>query len=501
MSAILKFFRAFGGSFLVLVAVALIEGLAWLGWRLPNPSVVLLPLVILSTLLGGLAPGVGTALLSMFYFIYVHHAPGDDWLGGISPRAWSSITATALVVPLTEMFRRRLVAESDERFRTMADNVAQLAWMADEKGRIFWFNRRWYDYTGTTPEETRGWEWQQLIRPDHLERVVSKIRRSVKSGEMWEETFPLRARDGSYQWFLTRGVPVRDKRGRIRRWFGTNTDTSAQLEVEHQLLRLKENLEDQVAERTAVAEGRAEQLRLLAIELTEAEQRERRRLAQVLHDDLQQLLVAAKMQMAHAAGPGGSPEKVAAADDLISQAIEAARSLSKQLAPSVLYEEGLGAAIRWLGHSAKERYGLNVEVESTETGVAEDQWLSVFLFDVVRELLLNAAKHAATDRVRVSLHRAGGEISLRVEDFGKGFDARAAAQKNVEGGLGLFFIEHRIVLMGGKMEIDSAPEKGTRIHFKLPLAVASVERGGERERNPAAEKAGVGDQGVAVGSQ
>jgi PAS domain S-box-containing protein len=125
--------------------------------------------------------------------------------------------------------------ESEERFRTLADNISQFAWMADAEGWIFWYNRRWYEYTRTTLEEMQGWGWQSVSHPDHVERVVLRIKRSFETGEPWEDTFPLRGKDGQYRWFLSRALPIRDAEGRIVRWFGTNTDITRQLETEEQL--------------------------------------------------------------------------------------------------------------------------------------------------------------------------------------------------------------------------------------------------------------------------
>ncbi|HXE32462.1 MAG TPA: PAS domain S-box protein [Verrucomicrobiae bacterium] len=116
--------------------------------------------------------------------------------------------------------------EGEERFRTLANNIPQLAWMADEKGYTFWYNDRWFDYTGTTLEEMAGWGWQKVHDPNHVKRVVEKISRCFQTGEVWDDTFPLRGRDGKYRLFLSRAVPIRDPNGRILRWFGTNTDIS-----------------------------------------------------------------------------------------------------------------------------------------------------------------------------------------------------------------------------------------------------------------------------------
>jgi PAS domain S-box-containing protein len=103
--------------------------------------------------------------------------------------------------------------EGEERFRTLADNMSQFAWMADETGWRFWFNRRWFDYTGLTPDEAQGWGWKKAHHPDHVNRVVAKLARCFATGEPWEDTFPLRGKDGEYRWFLSRAVPIRDDDG------------------------------------------------------------------------------------------------------------------------------------------------------------------------------------------------------------------------------------------------------------------------------------------------
>jgi diguanylate cyclase (GGDEF)-like protein/PAS domain S-box-containing protein len=171
----------------------------------------------------------------------------------------SSLTNTLLIVGIAlgaliaagsgwsvqrDSFRRRLAEEatreSEERFRTLANNMSQLAWMTDETGSIFWYNQRWYDYTGTTVEEMAGWGWQTVHHPEHAQRVVHKFSHCFRAGEEWEDTFPLRGRDGSYRWFLSRAVPIRDANGRVLRWFGTNTDISDRKLLEEALFEERE---------------------------------------------------------------------------------------------------------------------------------------------------------------------------------------------------------------------------------------------------------------------
>ena len=130
--------------------------------------------------------------------------------------------------------------QSEEKFRTLADNMSQFAWMADAQGWIFWYNQRWFDYTGTTLEEMQGWGWRKVHHPDHVDRVVEKIQRSWDTGEIWEDTFPLRSETGEYRWFLSRAVPIRDREGNVVRWFGTNTDITERKRSEEELRESEE---------------------------------------------------------------------------------------------------------------------------------------------------------------------------------------------------------------------------------------------------------------------
>jgi PAS domain S-box-containing protein len=125
--------------------------------------------------------------------------------------------------------------ENERQFRTLANSIPQLAWMADREGYIFWYNDRWFDYTGTTLEEMQGWGWQKVHHPDEVGRVVERIKAAFSTGQPWEDTFPLRDKNGEYRWFLSRALPIKDAQGQVVRWFGTNTDITEQRQMEQAL--------------------------------------------------------------------------------------------------------------------------------------------------------------------------------------------------------------------------------------------------------------------------
>ena len=127
------------------------------------------------------------------------------------------------------------LTESEERFRTLANNMSQLAWMADKNGWVFWYNQRWYEYTGTVLQDMEGLGWQRVVHPDHVQRVMEGMSHCFQQGQVWEDTFPLRGKDGFYHWFLARATPIRDEHGRVLRWFGTNTDVTEQRKAQEAL--------------------------------------------------------------------------------------------------------------------------------------------------------------------------------------------------------------------------------------------------------------------------
>ena len=133
--------------------------------------------------------------------------------------------------------------DSEERFRTMAESIPQLAWMARPDGHIYWYNKRWYAYTGTTPGQMEGWGWRSVHDPAALPSVMERWRASIASGEPFDMVFPLRGADGTYRPFLTRVAPVRGEDGRIAHWFGTNTDIADRQRIEEELRAAKEEAE------------------------------------------------------------------------------------------------------------------------------------------------------------------------------------------------------------------------------------------------------------------
>jgi signal transduction histidine kinase len=240
-----------------------------------------------------------------------------------------------------------------------------------------------------------------------------------------------------------------------------------------QLANLNETLEERVAKRTAEAVEQAQKLRLLSAELSLAEEAERRRIAEMLHEDLQQLLVAARMQLAGLCRTQDAAQREPIAReiaDLLWRSFQLTRSLSVELAPPVLYEHGLAAALEWFAAETRKNYNIEVTVEADCSANPKAADVRIFLFRAVRELLLNSAKHAGGSAVHILMqHRRPGKVRIIVADDGPGFDPNSLDDKRTGSQtVGLLNIRERVNSFGGEFHIKSGPKRGTRITLSLP---------------------------------
>ena len=260
------------------------------------------------------------------------------------------------------------------------------------------------------------------------------------------------------------------------------------LERERELRELTRSLERQVAERTALAEGRARQLQALSLRLSEGEERERRRIAGLLHDDLQQIMVSARLHLqAYEASPA-SKRSLHEAGRLLDEALAKSRRLSLELSPAVLQHSGLAGCLEWLAGRMKEERGLEVRLEAAGAADRGFEELKALLFRAVEELLGNAARHSGSSRAEVLLAGRVEGLVVEVSDAGQGFDPRLLEPGALRSaGFGLLTLRERIQAVGGTMEIESAPGRGSRITLRIPrdrqggaAAEEDAAAGGER---------------------
>jgi PAS domain S-box-containing protein len=251
----------------------------------------------------------------------------------------------------------------------------------------------------------------------------------------------------------------------------------------------RKRAEAALQERTAELEQRTAQLSQLASDLTLAEQDAREELAQTLHDGLQQLLVSASLNLARSfkrgARRGAESEALAQAKRHLDEAIEAARSLSLDLFPPLLHGSGLPAALVWLAQRTGQEYGIVVETSADPLADSSRKDVRTLLFESMRELLFNAVKHGQVDRITVDLALSGDDtLCITVADQGSGFDPSDLMDRAKAGrsGWGLFRIRERLTLLGGRVDIESAPGQGTTVRLMAP-----------RGRRPPAESAAATD--------
>ena len=270
-------------------------------------------------------------------------------------------------------------------------------------------------------------------------------------------------------------------------------DLLAQLTtVNSELRALNDELDGRVRERTRRLEARKEQVQELAAALTYAEQQERARIAEVLHDHLQQLVfgIQLKLHLLNGADDEQRADLVQQSDQLIRQAIEITRTLTVELNPPVLAEDDFEAIASWLASHVAETHGLEVEVVSEGTCEIQSRELRALLAQSVRELLFNAAKHAGVDEARVRLERTDDDLLIHVEDEGRGFDPDDMSDADTNGGFGLYSVRERMRLFGADLVIESEPGDGTRLTLRIPCDVA------ERTSLPSARRGLTGAPGV-----
>lgn len=257
----------------------------------------------------------------------------------------------------------------------------------------------------------------------------------------------------------------------VRRPVFTSVIRSA-IESRRRQYQVRDLLEDLVRTNENLR-SRTEMLQKLALDLTHAENNERKRIAQVLHDDLQQMLASAKLQMEILISDLINSEMAQTAQlvyDILSQAMNTSRNLSRELNPAFLIGENLEGALQKKAVQLGERYGFQVQMTFDPGNSKVDEDISTFIFRSVQELIFNCAKHAKANHVSLDLIRSENFIKIVVVDDGVGFDpSQLNVFGGVEGGFGLFSIKERAIALGGSFNVNSTPNQGSRISLKFPV--------------------------------
>ncbi len=328
--------------------------------------------------------------------------------------------------------------------------------------------------------------WRGFVHPDDVDTADMGIQRSLKDPSTTSEfEYRILRSDGAVRWIYAKAKALCDGEGRAVRMVGVNLDITDRKEAQLRLEQSSQQLEAQVEDRTRDLLQSQERLRAMASELNLAEQRERKRLATELHDHLQQMLVVGKLTIGQgkrsASGVPAYETILNQVDDILSDALVYSRTLVAELSPPVLRDHGLAASLEWLAEYMKEKHEHTVTVlvpDDQDFNLPENQ--RVLLFQSVRELLINSAKHAGIGQATLTMEKRMHHICITVKDEGKGFDLAAAAgapSGEISSKFGLYSIQERMRALGGSFEIQSAPNKGTSAILVLPLAGSVADQG------------------------
>lgn len=369
--------------------------------------------------------------------------------------------------------------ESEQRLTALVQNAPVGIVIHGPDGRLARSNPEARRLLGVSETEAIGKEledpaWKFLREDGSVMPVEEYPAARVLAGQAPLEGLVLGIQRGNPEdlvWALANGLPRMADDGSVAEIIITFTNISDRKLAEEALWEANATLERKVKERTVELVQRADQLRALAGELTISEQRERRRLASFLHDHLQQLLVGAKFRLSVLGRSVENGAKPAAREieELIDESIKSSRSLTAELSPPILHDAGLNAGLEWLARRMADTQGLFVDLKTEPVGSLPDD-LTVLLFESARELLFNIAKHAGTHSACVRLCRIEETLQVIVSDQGVGFDPNSLPPAGEGGrGFGLFSIRERLELFGGKLEIDSAPGRGSRFVISMPI--------------------------------
>jgi len=365
--------------------------------------------------------------------------------------------------------------ESEERFHRLFEDDLTGNFVCTPKGKILLCNPAFSAIFGFfSPEAAVGTSMLELY-VDPAERN-SMLKSLKKQGKLeWYEAWRKRL-DGKSIYVVENLVGHFKDRGELYEIQGyIFDDTNRKLAEEERrrtqeaLQGLNKTLEQQVVERSELAQARAKQLQALAVKLIETEERERQRIAQLLHDDLQQILAAARMQLQWASERLPSEPRLAYVVKLLEESTEKTRSLSHELSPSVVQHADLVTALKWIAENMLKQFGLHVQLKAGSVPKIENFPTKMFLFRSAQELLFNVAKHAGVKSVQVVCSGSENSVSIEICDEGKGFNPAILDSAKAPAGLGLRSLRERANYIGGSLAIESSPGQGSRFTLTVPL--------------------------------
>jgi PAS domain S-box-containing protein len=370
----------------------------------------------------------------------------------------------------------RALRESEERFRVMANTVPLLEWIAGADGAVTWFNDRWYEFTGRTFDEMKGWGWLAVQHPDDVDRVADAVRGAVGKGKPWGDVFRLRSHAGDYRWFLAQAVPLTDEEGRVTEWLAALTDVTAQREAERE--------RERVLEQERIAHART-------IEAVRSRDHVLSVVSHDLRNPLGTITMAASFLLDTIPGEESRTterrqlEVIKRAAGAMNRMIEDLLDVTRIESGRLSVERGPTEAKALLDetmalhrpHAEAARITLACEVPDDLPLMCADRHR---MSQILSNLITNAIKFTPRGgTVTITAVADGGDILWRVSDTGSGipaaelphlFDrfwqARRSDRRGL--GLGLAIVEGLVKAHGGGIHVASEPGRGTTVSFTIP---------------------------------
>ena len=350
---------------------------------------------------------------------------------------------------------------SEERFRIIAASTPDHLLVQDRNLR---YTLVMNPQLGLTEQDMIGKTDHDILLKAEADKVRRLKRKVLRTGQKLHVEMPATSRTGELEFFEGDYVPKRNVQGAVDGLIGYFRNVTARKRAEEAL------------------EQANSRLRRLAYQLTQVEEQERRRLAYVLHEGLQQLLVSAMFLLSNLGKEirdRAVRERIAKLTNILDECVNLTRTATYDSYPPALHELGIGAALGWLGQYCQKNLGLSVDLQVDEAVHLEAEELKICLFRAAQELLLNVAKHARVKSARVRLWRdESGEVRLEVSDAGTGFDPVALRVSESTGSsFGLFSLRERVAMLGGRLEIQSAKGAGTKVSICVPASAKMTHAG------------------------
>jgi PAS domain S-box-containing protein len=343
---------------------------------------------------------------------------------------------------------------SEVRFRSFAELLPETVFEADRDGRVTFLNMSGMERFGLTNEVLQeGFYLPHGVSAEDVERGQATFARVLAGDAVSGVEFTGRHQSGEMFPILTFATPMRHD-GAVTGIRAIVVDITLQKKSERELLQYEDTL------------------RKMASKVQVAEEKERFKLAQDLHDSVAQLLAAAKIRISLCSqrrNDSDLPHHLEKANEIVCEAIQQTRSLVFQLSPPSLYTHGLQAGLADLAEHMLPMHGLNVAFNSSEDPVCLDEASSMHVFRSVRELLINVAKHSGVRECAVTVSQDKDLVRVTVEDQGCGFDDALETRANLEGGFGLFGTRERLKTSNGSLVLESEPGKGTKATVCVPI--------------------------------